>query len=52
MPAYVIFHDATLREITRLRPTTLTQLAGVGGVGAGKLERYGAQVIETVLDAD
>ncbi|MCD9027453.1 DNA helicase RecQ [Luteimonas sp. BDR2-5] len=52
VPAYVIFHDATLREIARLRPTTTTQLAGIGGVGAGKLERYGAQVIDTVLEAD
>ncbi|MCD9098145.1 DNA helicase RecQ [Luteimonas fraxinea] len=52
VPAYVIFHDATLREIARLRPISHGQLGGIGGVGAGKLERYGDAVLETVLDAD
>lgn len=52
VPAYVIFHDATLREIARLRPISHGQLGGIGGVGAGKLERYGNAVLETVLDAD
>jgi len=52
VPAYVIFHDATLREIARLRPISHGQLGGIGGVGAGKLERYGDAVLETVMDAD
>lgn len=52
VPAYVIFHDATLREIARQRPISHGQLGGIGGVGAGKLERYGDAVLETVLDAD
>ncbi|MEF3082660.1 DNA helicase RecQ [Luteimonas sp. SMYT11W] len=52
VPAYVIFHDATLREIARLRPISHGQLGGIGGVGAGKLERYGDAVLEVVLDAD
>jgi len=52
VPAYVIFHDATLREIARLRPISHGQLGGIGGVGAGKLERYGDAVLEAVLDAD
>ncbi|TDK30098.1 DNA helicase RecQ [Luteimonas terrae] len=52
VPAYVIFHDATLREIARLRPISHGQLGGIGGVGVGKLERYGDAVLETVLDAD
>ncbi|WP_082132507.1 DNA helicase RecQ [Luteimonas sp. FCS-9] len=51
VPAYVIFHDATLREIARQRPLTLGQLGGIGGVGAGKLERYGDAVLETVHEA-
>ena len=52
VPAYVIFHDATLREIARQRPISHGQLGGIGGVGAGKLERYGDAVLETVMDAD
>ncbi|WP_337245917.1 DNA helicase RecQ [Luteimonas sp. gir] len=51
VPAYVIFHDVTLREIARQRPLTLGQLGGIGGVGAGKLERYGDAVLETVHEA-
>ncbi len=49
VPPYVIFHDSTLREIATLRPTSATQLASVGGIGSGKLERYGEQVLETVM---
>ena len=48
VPAYVIFHDSTLREIAASRPASETELAGVGGIGAGKLERYGEEVLETV----
>jgi ATP-dependent DNA helicase RecQ len=50
VPAYVIFHDATLRSIALQQPRDLDALAGIGGVGAGKLERYGREVIAT-LDA-
>ena len=50
VPAYVIFHDATLRSIALEQPRDLEALAGIGGVGAGKLERYGREVIAT-LDA-
>ena len=49
VPPYVIFHDSTLREIANLRPRSTDELAGVGGVGAGKLERYGEQVLQTVM---
>ncbi|MDB5854094.1 MAG: recQ [Herminiimonas sp.] len=45
VPAYVIFHDATMREIARLRPTSLDQLRGVSGVGERKLETYGAEIV-------
>lgn len=41
LPAYVVFHDATLREIAAVRPTSREQLAGISGLGAAKLERYG-----------
>lgn len=45
VPAYVIFHDATLRSIAQHHPHTLTALAAISGVGAGKLERYGEAVL-------
>ena len=50
VPAYVILHDATLNAIARLRPETLDDLATVSGVGAKKLERYGAAILARVAD--
>jgi ATP-dependent DNA helicase RecQ len=47
VPAYVIFHDATLREIARNRPKNLKELGAIAGVGARKLESYGALLLET-----
>jgi ATP-dependent DNA helicase RecQ len=51
LPPYVIFHDATLREMAALRPQTLDEFAAIRGVGAGKLQRYGAQFIAALRDA-
>ena len=48
VPAYVIFHDSTLRNIAEQRPENLGELARVGGIGGTKLERYGPQVLETI----
>jgi ATP-dependent DNA helicase RecQ len=48
VPAYVIFHDATLREIASRRPGTLAELGTVSGVGENKLARYGEQVLEAL----
>ncbi|MET0655312.1 MAG: RQC domain-containing protein, partial [Pseudoxanthomonas sp.] len=48
VPAYVIFHDSTLRNIAEQRPGNLDELAQVGGIGGAKLERYGEQVLETI----
>ncbi|PJM94112.1 DNA helicase RecQ [Streptomyces sp. CB01373] len=45
VPAYVIFHDATLREIVALRPASVAQLGTVGGVGEKKLATYGEGVL-------
>ncbi len=45
VPAYVVFHDKTLEEIARRRPTELWQLGKVAGVGPAKLERYGDEVL-------
>ncbi|GGL73898.1 ATP-dependent DNA helicase RecQ [Streptomyces fumigatiscleroticus] len=45
VPAYVIFHDATLREIATVWPTSVAQLGGISGVGEKKLATYGEGVI-------
>ena len=48
VPAYVIFHDATLRQIATDAPGTLAELAKVSGVGENKLAKYGQQILDTV----
>jgi len=48
VPAYIVFGDATLRQIASTCPDTLAELAGVGGVGQKKLETYGPAVLEVV----
>ncbi|MFN4359785.1 MAG: DNA helicase RecQ [Hylemonella sp.] len=52
LPAYVIFHDATLAEIARRRPQSLTDLQGISGIGAKKLEAYGADVLRVVAEGN
>jgi ATP-dependent DNA helicase RecQ len=51
VPAYVIFHDSTLREIAAARPTSLAELAKVNGVGQAKLARYGGAMLAAVESA-
>jgi ATP-dependent DNA helicase RecQ len=46
MPAYVIFHDATLRQIAAELPSSLAELGTVSGVGESKLAKYGEQIID------
>jgi ATP-dependent DNA helicase RecQ len=48
VPPYVIFHDATLREMAAARPGSLRALGEVSGVGARKLEAYGAAFLEAL----
>ena len=48
VPAYVIFHDATLKSIAASRPGSLTALGAVSGVGQAKLTKYGEQILEVV----
>lgn len=48
LPAYVIFHDATLREIAALRPGSLAELGGISGLGEKKLATYGEGVLEVL----
>ena len=50
LPAYVVFHDATLAAMAREQPSSLDELAGISGVGAKKLEAYGPEILR-VLDA-
>jgi ATP-dependent DNA helicase RecQ len=48
VPPYVIFPDSTLLEMLRSKPSTLPEMAQVGGVGARKLERYGQAFLEVL----
>ena len=50
MPAYVIFHDASLREIALARPDSLEALSHVNGVGAKKLESYGESILACIAE--
>ena len=51
VPAYVIFNDRTLIEMAENRPATLDQMAGISGVGAKKLERYGDTFLAVITGA-
>jgi ATP-dependent DNA helicase RecQ len=51
VPAYVIFHDSTLRAIATHAPEDLDELARIPGIGAGKLDRYGEDVLQQLFDA-
>ena len=48
LPPFVIFHDATLREMVAARPRTLAELGRVKGVGESKLKKYGPQLLESL----
>uniref|UniRef100_UPI0035A23329 DNA helicase RecQ n=1 Tax=Acrocarpospora pleiomorpha TaxID=90975 RepID=UPI0035A23329 len=48
LPAYIIFHDATLREIATRTPTTLTELGQISGIGENKLAKYGQEVLDVL----
>ncbi|WP_395105209.1 DNA helicase RecQ [Actinomadura sp. SCN-SB] len=50
VPPYVVFHDATLREIATAVPSSLTELSTVNGVGENKLAKYGEQILETLAE--
>jgi ATP-dependent DNA helicase RecQ len=52
VPAYVIFHDATLRAIAADAPTSLAELSKISGVGENKLAKYGEGVLETLGSTD
>jgi ATP-dependent DNA helicase RecQ len=48
VPAYVVFHDATLRAIAAAAPSSLGELAGISGVGESKLAKYGDGILEVL----
>jgi ATP-dependent DNA helicase RecQ len=52
VPPYVIFHDAVLREMAAVRPTSQRALAEIGGVGARKLEAYGDAFLDAIRGFD
>lgn len=51
LPAYMVFNDRTLIEMTEKRPMDLDEMARIGGVGAAKLTRYGAAFLEVITGA-
>jgi DNA helicase II / ATP-dependent DNA helicase PcrA len=51
VPAYVVFHNATLEEIAARRPRSMVELASVPGVGPTKLERYGEDLLAALTAA-
>ncbi|MCY0941832.1 DNA helicase RecQ [Streptomyces antarcticus] len=52
VPAYVVFHDATLREIATRLPATVEELGTIGGVGEAKLTKYAQGVLDTLAQCD
>ena len=52
VPPYVVFHDATLKEMLEQRPTTRAEFLGLTGVGQAKLERYADAFIQTIREAE
>ncbi|MBB4984730.1 DNA helicase RecQ [Streptomyces nymphaeiformis] len=51
VPAYVVFHDATLREIATRLPATVQELGTIGGVGEAKLTKYAEGVLEALAQS-
>ena len=52
LPAYVIFHDATLAAIAKRAPQSLEDLQGISGMGTKKLEAYADAVLEVMMLGD
>ena len=50
MPPYIVFNDASLRQMAEQRPTTLPEFATIAGVGQAKLTRYGARFVELIRE--
>ena len=50
LPAYIVFHDATLAEMAQAHPESMDALAQISGVGAKKLEAYGREILRVLGD--
>jgi ATP-dependent DNA helicase RecQ len=50
VPPYVIFHDRTLTDLARARPSARERLADIGGIGRTKLDRYGPALLRLIAD--
>ena len=48
LPPYIVFNDATLAEMARRVPASLSELAEIGGVGAKKLDAYGSEILRVL----
>jgi ATP-dependent DNA helicase RecQ len=48
VPPYVIFHDTTLRELARVKPSSVDELSGIYGIGARKAQQLGAAFVEEI----
>jgi ATP-dependent DNA helicase RecQ len=51
VPAYVILHDRTLKELAEVRPRSYGHLSTITGLGAAKIERYGEELLEVIASA-
>ena len=51
VPAYIVFSDKVLREMSALRPSSPEELLSVSGVGPAKLERYGSAFLAAIAGA-
>ncbi|RDE04841.1 DNA helicase RecQ [Sphingomonas aracearum] len=51
VPPYVIFHDSVLRDMAAVRPRTLSDLGRIAGIGARKLDAYGAPFLQVIREA-
>ena len=51
VPAYVILHDKTLRELAEVRPTSHGLLSGITGMGSAKIEHYGDELLALISEA-
>jgi ATP-dependent DNA helicase RecQ len=50
VPAYIVFSDASLRDMCRKRPVSLVQFSAVNGVGSVKLEKYGEEFVKKISE--
>jgi len=50
LPAYVIFHDATLSSMAQRAPQSIDDLQGISGMGERKLQAYGQAVLQVLTD--